>query len=214
MKDSDILSRLDAIEHQLAFFANSYKHLHNIFIQGVHVKLEKELLEPKLSKISEQVWEFQKLYERLSEVIKKDCVTGTLAFMAKRLHEIEAVLSKLDDTGIKKKIHLDLTLDGYEMVKKKGRKTTLSEDIENPEDATKKLLETLDKRYAEVLIHRYGLFNEKAKTCAETGKIMGVSGNRIAQIESKVLRLCRHPTRRTLAEALTHKELRKDILGE
>jgi len=43
---------------------------------------------------------------------------------------------------------------------------------------------------------------------------MGVSLERIRQIEAKALRKCRNPSKKTLTEKITHKELRKAILGE
>ena len=41
-----------------------------------------------------------------------------IKFIGKRLHEIEQHIREMKEDGIKKKIHLDLTMDGYEMVKK------------------------------------------------------------------------------------------------
>ena len=57
----EIEKRLDKIEHQLKFFAEAYKTLHNMFINGVNVKVERELLEPVLSNLQTQMREFRSL---------------------------------------------------------------------------------------------------------------------------------------------------------
>lgn len=212
MNEDDILKRLDGIEHQLKLFAIAYKHLHNIFIQGVNIKLERQLLEPTLSTLNNRIYEFRQLFEELNKMVKNESIIGTLAFMAKRLHEMEGTLSQLKDEGIKKKVHLDFTIDGYEMVKRKSSITDMND--ENPEDAIKQLLNTLTKRETQVLIHRYGLFGESAKTLKATGEHLSVTRERVRQLEVKALRKMRHPSRRNLLDMLTHKELKKDILGE
>jgi DNA-directed RNA polymerase sigma subunit (sigma70/sigma32) len=176
MEEKDILKRLDGIEHQLKFFADTYKHLHNIFIQGVHIKLEKSLLEPTLSTLNNRIYEFRQLFEELNKMVKEQSIIGTLAFMAKRLNEMEATLYKIKDEGIKKKVHLDFTIDGYEMVRRKP--LDIETNTDNPDDVLKKLLNSLDTREAMVLTHRYGLLGEKNKTLDSVGKIIKVSRER------------------------------------
>lgn len=58
-----------------------------------------------------------------------------------------------------------------------------------------KLLSTLSIREAEVLRKRFGLDDGRARTLEEVGKEFGVTRERIRQIENKVLRKLRHPTR-------------------
>ncbi len=57
-------------------------------------------------------------------------------------------------------------------------------------------LSALGSREAEVIRHRFGLTDGNDKTLEEVGQIFGVTRERIRQIESKALRLMRHPTRR------------------
>jgi len=57
-------------------------------------------------------------------------------------------------------------------------------------------LSTLPSKEAEVIQHRFGLVDGNDKTLEEIGHIFGVTRERIRQIESKALRLMRHPARR------------------
>jgi len=57
-------------------------------------------------------------------------------------------------------------------------------------------LGALGSREAEVIRHRFGLIDGNDKTLEEVGQIFGVTRERIRQIESKALRLMRHPSRR------------------
>src|SRR5690348_14158255 len=110
MNEQDFHQRLEKIEKHLEFFASSYKHLHNLCIQQTHVKINKELLEPALSKLHAEIRDFRDLYSQINDLIRKESVLGTLSFMAKRLHELELVVHSIKEEGLKKKIHLDLTM--------------------------------------------------------------------------------------------------------
>ena len=61
-----------------------------------------------------------------------------------------------------------------------------------------RVLGDLDKRTAEVLCLRFGLGADDHLTLEETGERFGVTRERIRQVESKGLRMLRHPTRREL----------------
>ena len=56
-------------------------------------------------------------------------------------------------------------------------------------------LSTLTRREEEVLRLRYGLTDGRARTLEEVGQIFHVTRERIRQIEAKVLRKLKHPTR-------------------
>jgi DNA-directed RNA polymerase sigma subunit (sigma70/sigma32) len=77
----------------------------------------------------------------------------------------------------------------------------------------KSLLDSLDKREANVLNHRYGLLGESEKTLVKTGRVMGISGERVRVLEARALRKCRAVCRKELVSKLTHKKLYKDITG-
>lgn len=63
-------------------------------------------------------------------------------------------------------------------------------------DNIEEVLKTLSEREAKVLVMRFGLEGDSAKTLEEVGKEFGVTRERIRQIEAKALRKLRHPTRR------------------
>lgn len=76
--------------------------------------------------------------------------------------------------------------------------------LENPEDkldneylanAINTLLPTLDEREQKVIIARYGLNKTKPKTLEQIGQEMGVTKERIRQIEQKALVKLRNPRR-------------------
>jgi RNA polymerase primary sigma factor len=63
------------------------------------------------------------------------------------------------------------------------------------QEAVKDVLDELNEREREVVIMRFGLDDEQARTLEEVGKTFGVTRERIRQIESKTLAKLRHPHR-------------------
>lgn len=200
--------RLAKIEHKLEFFAQCYTQLHNAVINGRYIKIN----DLPLKTIRDDLARLTQELKETSKEIRNESILGTLAFMAKQIHAIHHDLEEMKDKGIKKNIHLDLTLDGYEMIKKKPEFTC--DPTMDAEACLEKLLSTLDTREREILEHRYGLSGEKEKSLSKTGNIVGISGSRVRTIEQSILRKCRHPSRRNLVKNITHTALKKDILGE
>ena len=65
------------------------------------------------------------------------------------------------------------------------------------QEICKEALDTLTEREKYVLMHRYG-FDGTPKTLEKVGEMLGVTRERIRQIETKAIRKLRHPTRRKL----------------
>lgn len=227
----DVGERLDYIEKQLKHFVFAVTEMKERFVKGIAVNIDQSSvniaieIRHEMFKCFDQmrseacaIGKIRKEMElerhKMSEMAKNETIVGTLKFMAQRLNELVEEVAGIKENGIKKKIELDLTLDGYEMVRRNPRK--IEDDIQkiDPEAYTNNILKTLTIREGQVLIHRFGLLGEKAKTLEATGKILGVTREIIRQVQMKALRKCRHPSRAHLARDLTHKELRLAILGE
>jgi RNA polymerase sigma factor (sigma-70 family) len=157
---------------------------------------------------------FRSFMEKAIEEIKVLDIAQTFSeikFIGKKLHQIEADIAEIKKDGIKRKIDLSFSCDGYEMVKKNSEKIT----SKNPEEILKELLRTLTQREIEVITHKFGLFGYAIKkTYVALGKVFGVSSERVSQIYKKAIRKLRHPSRRHLVKACMHEELIKEVLGE
>ena len=57
------------------------------------------------------------------------------------------------------------------------------------------MLETLTERERDVITMRYGLEDGRNRTLEDVGRQVGVTRERIRQIEAKALRKLRHPSR-------------------
>ena len=57
------------------------------------------------------------------------------------------------------------------------------------------VLDTLTAREREVLDRRFGLTDGTGRTLEEVGRMFNVTRERVRQIESKALRMLRHPSR-------------------
>ena len=210
----EILTRLDHIEHNLHFFAEAYKTLHNrLMLREENIKVQIDPTKHGLDKLQETRLELQDLLEEF----KSDTLLGSLQFIAKKINEIQEDIKKIKNDGISKKIHLDLTMEGYEMVKR----TPAMDELEmskleqyNADVAMEELLKTLTGRERQILMHRFGLLGEKQKLLGETGKIFGIGSEAVKVQEKKALRRLRHPERKHLVEQITHKKLKEAILGE
>ena len=68
-------------------------------------------------------------------------------------------------------------------------------NMDSLRDSVGRALAPLSQRERMVIIVRYGLEDDEARTYEEVGKRLGVSRERARQIEAKALRKLRHPTR-------------------
>ena len=60
------------------------------------------------------------------------------------------------------------------------------------------MLETLTEREARAITLRFGLDDGRSKTLMEAGNVMGVTGERVRQLEAVALQKLRESTRLTL----------------
>ena len=71
-------------------------------------------------------------------------------------------------------------------------------DAKEREKAVAKVLNTLTPREEFVIKKRYGFDNDKEETLEEIGKFLGVTRERIRQIEKKAITKLRHSSRSKL----------------
>ncbi len=70
-------------------------------------------------------------------------------------------------------------------------------------DQTNLVLETLTPREEKVLRMRFGIGEKQDYTLEEVGKVLGVTRERVRQIEAKAIRRLRHPTRAKLLKGFS-----------
>ena len=68
------------------------------------------------------------------------------------------------------------------------------------EHAVTELLATFPEREAHIIARRFGLEDGQESTLRKIGDGLGISGERVRQIEARALRKLRHPNRRCLLE--------------
>lgn len=62
-------------------------------------------------------------------------------------------------------------------------------------ETMQKVLTSLKPREREILLQRFGFINDEPKTLEQVGQVIGVTRERIRQIEAKALKRLRHPSR-------------------
>ncbi|WP_028950720.1 sigma-70 family RNA polymerase sigma factor [Sulfurihydrogenibium subterraneum] len=112
--------------------------------------------------------------------IEKDTIESYLFFNQYFVSLDEPIISSDED------IYLSDTISksGTEEIEKK----LVDEDILKSIDD---LLETLSPRERQIVIHRFGLYGKEPKTLKEVGDIVGISRERVRQIEIRLLKKLR-----------------------
>jgi Sigma-70, region 4 len=222
-KAKEILRRISALEEhiinliipiqtitQVLRTPGQFIKLIELLKQGVAI--DDRQLQIKLNDFQKEMRNFETYLGELSSLVKADH-SHEIMYIGKRLSEIEAILKKIKEEGIKKNVELEFRCDGYELVKK-----PVSYDPQEPvqcdDKDQKSWLEKLDFKQSTALIHRYGLFGGKKKTYKAIGEIMGLSSEGVRRIIAKALRKCRHPYMRPFVEKIKNKDLRKEIFGD
>ena len=97
----------------------------------------------------------------------------------------------------------DITL--LDLLSKKGTEDVEKEVVEESlHKELSKLIKVLDEREREIIKHRYGLEGEEPKTLNEVGEMLGISRERVRQLENRALKKLR---------ALAMKRHLKDFLS-
>jgi len=198
------------IQHLERIIGNLNQHWHSIELLLSHVSKPLTVDDRGLAEVVKFL--NQQIRSIISCIQNLDItqVLGEIKYIGIRLNNIDQTLAELKECGIKKQVQLDISCEGYELVKKKpSRKDDIPDMDEDPEANVKALLQTLTKREELVITHRLGLFGEKKKTLEAIGGIIGVTKEVVRQNFNKAIRKCRHPERKELAEKITHIEFRK-----
>lgn len=66
---------------------------------------------------------------------------------------------------------------------------------EEKKKAIQKVLDTLSEKEKSVIIYRFGFNDSEPKTLLQTGELLGISKERVRQIENNALKKLRHPSR-------------------
>jgi RNA polymerase sigma factor (sigma-70 family) len=206
-----------ALQHLERIFNNLNQHWHSIQLLLGHVSkplvIDDRGLANVLKKFTEDLGNF------MDEMRKFDFAQAAaeIKYIGKRVNGIEQLIQDIKTQGVEKKVRVDLTLDGYEMVRKKKLNEIFEDEKEtfvNVDAQVENILKTLEKREAEVLIHRFGLLGEKKKTLETTGEIIGLTRESIRRIVAKALRKLRHPVRVELVHNCDHLVLKEAVLGK
>ncbi len=196
---------------------NLNQHWHSIQLLLSHVsqplKVDDRGLHAAFLSINQKVQELNlKLNQTIEQIQNLDLTHtfGEIKFIGKRLNQIEENIRSIKDEKTSKKIDLYFSVDGHKMIKEPDE--TLPK--KDPEQCLKLLLKTLLLRESTVLKHRFGLSGEKSKTLEDTGKLIGISRERVRQIEAQAIRKCRHVSRKYMVDEIDHLKLKKAITGE
>lgn len=178
------------------------------------ISLLKKPLSIDDSRLRNLIREFHNVMEKFDENIKKLNFVqtfGEIKFIGKKLHQIEADIAEIKKDGVKKKVDLNFSCDGYELVKKEIEHVI----SKNPDDLLNEVLSTLPEREQKIIIHRLGLFGiVPKKTYVALGKFLGISGGISSQIYRKALRKLRHPTRSVMVKNCMNKKLIEEVFGK
>jgi hypothetical protein len=202
------------ISHVNRIIDNLNQHWHSITLLLSHVSqpliIDDRGLVNHLQSFKNDLWKILNelkgldLYQTFSEI----------KFIGKRLTEIESTLKNIQENGLRKKIDLNFSCDGYELVKK-PLIYDKKEPIEDPHENTIKLLNTLPQREGLALIHRLGLLGHKRQTTyVKLGEILGITNERASIVYKKALRKCRHEVRKELVKNTNNPFLIKEVFGE
>lgn len=156
--------------------------------------------------------------ERLSDKIDKISsmelgqTLSEIKYIGNRLNEVEKVLKKVDNEGISKKVELQFSVDGYELVKKPV--DYQPEMIEKSRyDRVNEALEVLNPRGKKAVIHRLGLIGNKPCTFKKISEMIGLSYTSTRQLYRASIRCLRNKENVEKVRSCEDDRLKQEVLG-
>lgn len=137
-------------------------------------------------------------------------IKAEMKFVGSRMLELDKQMASLVKAQEKKQIELAFSVDGYELVKKPVNYDE-TEPVADPFGDIKLLENHLLERELKVIIHRFAMKGGKPMSFQSLEPIIGVTRERIRQIESKALRKLRHPSREEDIKQIKSKKLREAL---
>lgn len=171
-----VIRRLSNLENHIVNLIFPIQEINNIFRDkeqlNQFVQIFKEPLKVDVKEFTSLISELRNCIREFSTDIDKINLGNTYAeikFIGKKISEITESLSKIEEEGIKKQINLELTCEGYEMVKKPKRYDP-KEPVEHPDDDLQKILEGLSLNESNSIVHHFGYCGETNKNMVSIGK--------------------------------------------
>lgn len=164
-----------------------------IMDQGRNVRIPVHIIE-LISNIKKIERNFQQMNGRLP---KDTEIANILGIEVKKIKEVSTWIKDTTSLDIVIGDDEDVTIGSF--VEDESVLTSFSLIEENDKkNAIKNVLNTLNDREKEVIIQRFGINSNQSKTLDEIGKELGLSRERIRQIETAALRKLRNPCRANL----------------
>ncbi len=118
-------------------------------------------------------------------VMDTGCTREDRAMVVKHLHEVRAAARAV--TSLDKPLGDDNDASIGDLVATDEQSVEEEVDVSLTEETLRRALAKLPEREASVLRHRYGLTGEDPKSLEEIGRLLGLTRERVRQIESVAL---------------------------
>jgi DNA-binding CsgD family transcriptional regulator len=222
--NKEIIRRLHNLEQHIINLIIPIQEATNLFGNtsnvGALLKLFQEPIKIDDRALSMTLAEFGRKIEEFRDATGKLDIAQTfmeIKYIGKRLNDIEQRLSSMAEEGIRKKIKLELTCDGYEMVKKPAIHDWIEEQHpqKEQENLLHDLLSGLTPLEATVITYRLGLDggDTRKMTFAHIGKLCKCSAQKVSVNCKRAMRKLRHQSKKHLVDKLDNSDLNLIVYG-